>query len=173
MWDILSTVFMTSYPLCMTSQPCVLMTPHSAYVWHHLHYRRRHIHSITPNNSIYDITSTSGLISHPLYQTIHPRYLCHHNLSTDITPIFVWHQTHYMCDIICTIYIITSTLCVITLLYLGHHNVYIWNHIHNVGQNIHYIHYTCHISAPILCHHTHCIDTITPTLIMTWHSAYV
>ena len=172
-WDILSTIFMTSYPLCMTSQPCVLMTPHSAYVWHHLHYRRRHIHSITPSHNLYDFTSTSGMTSHPLYQTLHPLYLCHHNLSTDITPIFVWHQTHYMCDIICTIYIITSTLCVITLLYLGHHNVYIWNHIHNVGQNIHYIHYTCHISAPILCHHTHCIDTITPTLIMTWHSAYV
>ena len=47
MWDILSTIFITSYTLCMTSQPCVLITQHSVYVWFHLRYRRRHIHSIT------------------------------------------------------------------------------------------------------------------------------
>ena len=49
MWDILSTIFMTSYPLGMISQPAVLITPHSAYVWHHLHNRRRHNHSINPS----------------------------------------------------------------------------------------------------------------------------
>ena len=118
MWDILSTIFMTSYTLCMTTQPCVLTTPHSAYLWHHLHYRRRHIHSITPSHNLYDFTSTSGMTSHPLYQTSHQLYLCHHNLSTDITPTFVWHHTHYMCDIICTIYNIIPTAYVITLLYL-------------------------------------------------------
>ena len=118
MWDILSTIFMTSYTLCMTTQPCVLTTPHSAYLWHHLHYRRRHIHSITPSHNLYDFTSTSGMTSHPLYQTSHQQYLFHHNLSTDITPTFVWHHMHYMCDIICTIYNIISTAYVITLLYL-------------------------------------------------------
>ena len=46
--DILSTIFMTSYPLCITTQHCVLLIPHSAYVWHHLHYWWYHIHSITP-----------------------------------------------------------------------------------------------------------------------------
>ena len=71
MWDILSTIFMTSYPLCMTAQPCVYITPHLAYVWHHLHYRRRHIHSITPSYNLHDFTSTSGMTSHPLYQTSH------------------------------------------------------------------------------------------------------
>ena len=86
-------ISMTWYPLCMTSQNCVFMTPHSAYVWYHLHYRERHIHSITQNHSIYDVTSTSGMTSHPLY-------LCDHNLSKDIIPTFVWHQTHYICDII-------------------------------------------------------------------------
>ena len=88
MWDILSTIFMTSYPLCMTTQPCVLITPHSAHVWHHLHYRRHHIHSITPSHNLYDFTSTSGMTSHTLYQTSYTLYLCHHNLSTDITPTF-------------------------------------------------------------------------------------
>ena len=64
---VLSTKFKTSYTLCMTSQHCVLMTPHSAYIWHLLHYRWHHIHSITPNHSIYDVTSTSGMTSHPSY----------------------------------------------------------------------------------------------------------
>ena len=116
MWDILSTIFITSYTLCMTSQPCVLITPHSVYVWLHLRYRRRHIHSITTSQNLYDFTSTSGMTSRPLYQTSHQRYLCHHNLSTEITPTFEWHHNHYMCDIICTIYIIISTAYVITLL---------------------------------------------------------
>ena len=88
MWDILSTIFMTSYPLCMTTQPCVLITPHSAHVWYHLHYRKHHIHSITPSHNLYDFTSTSGKPSHTLYQASHQLYLCHHNLSTDITPTF-------------------------------------------------------------------------------------
>ena len=168
MWDILSTIFMTSYALCMTTQTCVLITPHSAYVWHHLRYRRRHIHSITPSHTLYDFTSTSGMTSHPLYQTSHQLYLCHHNLSTDITPTFVWHHTHYMCDILCTIYNIISTAYVITLLYLWQHNLDIWNHIQHAVQNIHY---PCDITVSSLCHHTHCIESITPTLCMTSHSA--
>ena len=86
MGDNLSTIFMTSYKLCMTTQPCVLITPHSAYVWHHLCYRRRHIHSITRSQSLYDFKSTSGMSSHHLYQISQQLYLCHHNLSTDITP---------------------------------------------------------------------------------------
>ena len=109
MWNILSNIFMTSYPLCMTTQSYVLITPHSAYVWYHLCYRRCHIHSITPSHNLYDFTSTSGMASLPLYQTSHQLYCCHHNLSTDITPTFVWHHTHYICDIICTIYNIIST----------------------------------------------------------------
>ena len=101
--DILSTVFMTSYRICMTSQTCVLFTPNLAYVWHHLHYRRCHIHSITASHNLYDFTSTSGMTSHPLYQTLHPLYLCHQNLSNVITLTFEWHHTHLLCDITCTI----------------------------------------------------------------------
>ena len=108
-WEIMSTIFMISYSLCMTTQPCELITPHLAYVWHHLHYRRRHIYSITPSHNLHDFTSTSGMTSQPLYQTSQQLYLCHHNLSTDITPTFVWHHTHYMCDIIRTIYNLIST----------------------------------------------------------------
>ena len=135
-------------------------TPH---IWHHLHCRWHHIHSITPNLSIYDVTSTSGMASHPPYQTSSLLYLCHHNLSTDITPTLVWHHTHLLCDITCTIYNITSTPYVITLLYIWHQSLYIWNHIQYVGQRIHY---TCDITATNLCQYTHCIDDITPSTFM-------
>ena len=168
--DIISTVFMTSYPLCVTSQHCVLMTPHSAYVWHHLPYRWYHIHSITPNHNIHDVASTSGMTSHPLYQTLHPLYLCYHNHSTDITPTFVWHQTHYICANICTICNIIFTPYVITLLYLWHHNLYIWNHIQYVGQHIHY---TCDITATNLCYHTQIIDHITSLVCMISQPQYI
>ena len=69
------------------------------YIWHYIH----RIHSFTPNQIIYDVTSISGMTLHPLYQILHPLYLCHHNLSTDITPTLEWHHTHLLCDIICTI----------------------------------------------------------------------
>ena len=159
---------MTSYPLCMKTQHSELITPHTTYVWHHLHYRRHHIHSITPSHSLYDFTSTSGMTLQHLYQISHQMYLCHHNLSTDITHIFVWHHTHYISDIIHTIYSIISTVYVITLLYLWQHKLDIWNHIQYAAQNIHY---PCDITGTILCHHTHCIESITPTLCMTSHSA--
>ena len=167
-WDILSTVFMTSYPIGMTTDPRVLFTPHSACVWHHLRYRRRHILSITPSHNLYDFTSTSGMTSQPLFQTSHQLLLRHHNLSNDITPTFVWHHTLYMCDIICTIYNIISTSHVIPLFYIWQRNLNIWNHIQYAIQNIHY---PCDITVTSLCHHTHCIESITPTLCMTSHSA--
>ena len=94
MWDILSTIFMTSYSLCMTTQPFVFITPHSAYVWHHFHYIRRHIHSIIPSQNLYDFTSTSGITWHLLYQTSHELYLCHHSLSTHSTSTFLWRHMH-------------------------------------------------------------------------------
>ena len=167
-WDILSTIFMTSYPPCMTTQHCELIIPHSAYVWPHLHYRRCHIHSITPSHSLYDFTSTSGMTSQTLYQISHQLYLCHHNLSTDITPTFLWHHTHYICDIIHTIYNIICTVYIITLLCLWQHKLDIWNHIQYAVQNIHT---PCDITVISLCHHTHCIESITPKLCMTSHLA--
>ena len=146
----------------MTAEHSVLMTPHSAYVRHSLHCRWHHIHCISPNHTIFDATSTSGMISRPLYQTLHPLYHCHHNLSADITPSFEWHHTQLLCDIICTMYNVTSIFYVITLLYLLRQNHYIWNHIQYVGQ---YIHYTCYITATI------CV--ITPTVLRASHPLFV
>ena len=159
---------MTSYPLFVLhhihyvwQHNTVCCCYHMAYVWHHLHYRWYHIHSMAWNHSIYDVASTSHMTSHPLYQTLHPLYLCHQNRSTDIIPTFVWHHIHYMCNIICTLYNIISTTYVITLLYLWHRSLYIWNLIQYVGPDIHY---TCNITVSNRCHHSHSIDNITHTL---------
>ena len=141
MYDHTSSICATSRPLylwhnplSMTSQHSVLMTQHSAYVWHPLHCRWQRTHSITPNHSIYDMTSTSGRTTQLLYQTSHPLYLGHHTFSTDISPTFVWHHTHLLCDIIWTICNITPNPYVVTLLYLWHHSLYIWNHIQYEGN---------------------------------------
>ena len=104
MWDILSTIFMISYSLCMTTQPCELITPHSAYVWHHLHYRRRHIqlyhtkpqsswlyihfrHDITP--PVTEITAALSLSSQPLHW-----YHTHFCMTSH--PLYVWQHMHYI-----------------------------------------------------------------------------
>ena len=162
MWDIFSTIFMASYTLCMTSQPCVLITPYSAYVWHHLHYRRHHMHSITPSHNLYDFTPTSAMTSHPLYHTSHQLYFCHHTLSTEFTPTFVWYQTHYICDIIRTIYNIISTSYVIPLFYLWQHILDIWNHIQYGFQNI---------TIPVTSQSLLCI--VTTTLLRASHPLFV
>ena len=118
MGDNLSTIFLTSYPLCLTTQPWVLITPHSAYVWHHLCYRRCHIHSITPSDNIYDFTSTSGMTSHLLYQATHQLYLYHHNLSK------VSHPLLY--DIITTICVTSYALYITSypILMSSHYSTY-------------------------------------------------
>ena len=87
--DITSTIFITEYPLSMTSQHSVFMTQHSAYVWQTLHFRAQCPHSIKQNHSIYDVTSTSGTTKQLLYQTLHPLYLYHHTLCTDMSATFV------------------------------------------------------------------------------------
>ena len=123
-------ICMTSFALQMTTHPVYHTT--RQYLWCHIHLR-------------HDNTAP--------YQTSHPLYPCHHNLPSDISPTFVWHHTHLLCDIICTIDNITPNPYVITLLYLWHHNFYIWNHIQYVGQHIHY---TWDITATI------CV--LTPTV---------
>ena len=108
--DIRATICMSSHPVYLWHHilhiydiistkyditTLLLMTQHLAYVWHHLHCRWKCTHSITPNHSIYDDKSTSGMKTHPLYQTSHPLYLCLQAISTDISPTFLWHHIHF------------------------------------------------------------------------------
>ena len=91
--DTTLSLYMTSFAMQMTTHP--LYHTKLQYLWCHIHFR----HYIQP-----------------LYQTLYPLYLCHHTVSTDVSPTFVWHQTYLLCDIIWTIYNITPNPYVITLL---------------------------------------------------------
>ena len=139
------SICMTSFALQKTSHPLYHTKWQS--LWLHIHFR----HDITPPVS--EVTATVSLSSQPLHW-YHTHFLLHH--------------THYICDIIFTIYNIISTACVIKLFYLWQHNLDIWNHVQYAVQNIHY---PCDITVTNLCHHTHCIESLTPTLCMTSHSA--
>ena len=113
--DILSTIFITSYPLCMTTQYCVLLIPHSAYVWQHLttdditstlsqwttvfmmsyplqawhntHFIRHHTHCIF-------LITTSPLISYPLLYDIIPT-ICVTSNAFYITSYQLLMSSHY------------------------------------------------------------------------------
>ena len=155
MYDLTYSIHVTSYPvydiICSmyeNTKLCVVDNTLDICVTSFALQMLSH-HSITSNHSIYDVTTTSGMTSYPLYQTSYPLYLCHYNLSTDIIPTFVLHHTLYMDDIICTLHNIISTTYVITLLCLCHHILYIWNHIQHVGPHIHY---TCDILSSVWYH---------------------
>ena len=106
-------------PICMVSQTLNL--------WHHIHYigylpysfhdNTKTIPVISP--TIFDITTTVSVASHPLYQWHHHRYASHHT----------WH----MYDIIHILHEITSAIYDINSQYLWHHNHYIWHHIHAIS----------------------------------------
>ena len=148
----------------MTSQHCVMMTQHWAHLSHTLHCRWQRTYSITPNHRIYDVTSTSGMTSYSLYQTSHTLYLCHHNLSTDITPSLVSHQTHYMSDIICT----TSD---ITFHNLGHQVHFMYDIKSAVSDITSIISLSSH--PPYWGHHSHYMDGITYGISVKSYPLYI
>ena len=103
------------------------------------------------------------------HQISHPLYLCHHIVSTDISRTFKRHHTPFCVtsyelyitshsilmsshdstyDITASIYETTSSMRATYTLKMWYHRYY-------------------------LCHHTHCIDNITPTLCLTSHSPYM
>ena len=162
MGDNLSTIFLTLYTLCLTTQPWVLITPNSAFVWHHLCYSKCHIHSITRSDNLYDFTSTSGMTSHTLYLTTHQLYLCHHNVSKDITPTF-----YYIIPTIC----VTSYALYITsypILMSSHYSTYdSTNLTYETTSSMQFKIYTIPVTSQSL------VCVITPTVLRASHPLFV
>ena len=111
-YNIIFTIFVTSQPLYLCLTPPLSMISHSLYIWHCTHYmfnirytiKVSHPHFMASCHIIYDITCTVILKSLPLYLTLHPPYVCHHNHSIhDLWPtvcmishlLYVWHLMHY------------------------------------------------------------------------------
>ena len=151
------------------------MISHTVYMWHPIHYIyyivstmydkttlcvfattlgicvtsfawwRYHIHSITPNHGFYDVPSTLRMISLPLYQTPHPLYLFHHNLtfsshthfSMTSYPLYVWHHIHSIEHHINSLCHPTTVLITLQPPYMKPHPVcratytlYMWHYSH-------------------------------------------
>ena len=171
--------------------PTLFMTSQSPYVWHRFHYTRHDILTFWPQTTILRI-------SHPLYYTSCPQYLCHQtNSIDDITaticmishPVYVRHSVHYIYDIIPTRYD-KRTLCVsYTTLGIGmtsfvlqrmSHPLYhtkpqsLWLHIHfrhDITPPVSDIAPTVSLSSqPLHWYHTHFCMTSLP--LYMWHHTH-
>ena len=156
----------------MTSQHSVLMTPHSAYVWHTFHCRLHRIHSFTPNQIIYDVTSISGMTLHPLYSCHHIQDTCHCiHCSWTITynlliislyqtkPQYLWCQIHFKHDITPPVSDSTPTVSLSSQpLHWYHTHFWMTSHPPSVWHHMHYMEH--HIQS--LCPHTTVLMTSQP-----------
>ena len=136
-YDITSRIFMTSYPIYMASpilfhenkttipgiSPTVFDVTATASVWSHPRYQCLHKSDADLHTwHTYDIIHTLHYIKFPLYginsqflgnhkQTSHPRFIISH-------PLYLWHHSDYIGNIIPTmfvntyqLYVIWNTLC--------------------------------------------------------------
>ena len=194
---------MTSQPLICAITCTVLTSLHPLFVWHHTRhmyaifalYKTFHPHFMTENHCLCDIKptisdfiATVSVLSHPLFSWYHTNCIyeissaIHHDIISivyDMTatgsvsshPFFQWYHTLCMDDI-------THTICITS--YTLHKSLY----PHFVTS--HHIIYdiTCTVfmkSLPLyltlhplyLCHLSHSIDVLRPTVSVTSHKLYV
>ena len=143
---------------------------------------------MTSHHIIYVITCSVLMTSLPLYLTLHPLYLCHHNHSVDDLrptvcmtshPLYVWYLMHFT---LCPINSLRlNTILVITLhpLHSWHHTHYIWHHtqdytnvISAISPTISETAYTVLMSSnPVYqLYHKHSLNDITHTISVTSYS---
>ena len=157
--DIAPTVSWSSQPLhWYHTQFC--MTSHPPSVWHHILYIEHHIQSLCHHATVLMISQPLYMKSHPvcratytLYMRYHSHYLCPH--------------THCIDNITCNLFM-TSHLPLVwhPLHYTRHHILILWP-LTTVFMSLHPLYLT---SCPLyLCHHIHCIDDITPTVLLRSH----
>ena len=172
-YDIISSIFMTSYPIYMIS-PILF------------HENKTTIHPISP--TVFDITATASVWSHLLYQCPHNKYGSLHTWPTydiintlhhikfrlyDINHQYLGYHKHCIHDIRYPIYDITSTVYDISSsisvtsqpLYLYHNTHYDCEYISTIFGMKHtvlrqYNHYMWHHTLHV------CVCVITPTLSM-------
>ena len=132
-----------------------IMCLHSNYAWHYIQciFDIRHnvpifwkeVNVCHHRLYIYDTICTTYDIKSTHYVGHHRHYLWLTSSFDYIIPLFIYHGTHYVCDILSTIYYVTHTV--------WQHKLYIWLETHSI----------CHHMSCI-CHHTHTVEDITPTM---------
>ena len=126
-----------------------------------MHYIEQHIQSLCHHSTVLMTSQPLHMKPHPvctatytLCKKHHRHYLCPHTQSIDnITPTLCMTSHSHMCGIFCPIQVITSSFYDIKPPCLCHHSQYIWHRVHCVW----------------MCHHIHCIDDITPTVLLRSH----
>ena len=162
MWDILSTIFMTSYPLCMTAQPFVLITSHS-----HMYDMFCTTEDVT---SILSLRVTIFMILLPLQAWHHTPCIrhCANCIFVITTSPLISHPLMY--DITSIIFVISYALYITSypLLMSSHYSAYdsttlIYEATSSMQFNIYNFHLT---SQSLVC-------VITPTVSRASHPHFV
>ena len=183
LYDITTTICVTSYALYISSYPLLMSSHFSSYDSTTLTYETTSsmqfkIYSIhVTSHSLICVTTPTALIeSHPNFVWHHTRHRYSNFCTTEtitsslyeIKPHFLWYHTHYIWQRIDSISVTTSTLLMIShQMYLWDLILYIWrHHIHCIQQDIQYI---CNITATVPVSHTHSFHDIIRFVYMTLH----
>ena len=110
--NIRATVSLSSHPFFQWYHTLYMydITPTRCITFHTL-YKASHCHFVTSHHIIYDIICMySRHHSHDIWHCIHRICVNTTTLLMISDQLFVWHHTHFVYDILCTIHIVTSTL---------------------------------------------------------------
>ena len=86
--------------------------------------------------------------------------------------LYVWHHTHFIYDIFCTIHNVTSTLWVHTIVVTSLHPLHSWHHTHHTlcktSHTWQHKSYICHLTLYIW-QYIHCICVVKPSVSILLH----
>ena len=133
--DDITTVFMRSHPLYISTSYPLYTTTYSLYLFHHSHCTCvSHPHFPWYHTlCICDIPPTIYLISDTLYKESHPQFMISHHIIYDITctvfmsslPRYLTLHAQYLCPHNPSKYDLWTTV------YMTSHPLYIWHLMHH------------------------------------------
>ena len=83
--------------------------------------------------------------------------------------LYVWHHTHFIYDILCTIHNVTSTLWVHTIVVTTLHPLHSWHHTHYIRHHTHDNTKVISAISPSISDYIHCICVIKPRVSIAFY----
>ena len=162
MWDSLSTILMTSYPLCMATQPCVWL--------HHTQHMNDMICATEDVTSTLSHQATISMTSHPLQAWHHTRCIRHCTNSIFVitnSPVLSHPLLYDITPTICvTLYALYITLY--PLLMSSHYSTYdSTNLTYEYTSSMQFKIYTIPLTSQSL------VCVITPTVFRASHPLFI